>query len=134
MLVCKQAHVRECHSWEQAPGAGRCGRNPHSRGRQRLVPSFPHGDGDENFWKATNSPQSHKAEDQSYLDGGGERQAGAAGEGEKGSAHQLKDFTLREGEGWGGLRNSTPLSLRVWKKPTHIKGKINSDKLLRRLV
>ena len=96
-LVCKQAHVRERHSQEQAPGAGRCGRNPHSRGRQRLVPSFPHGDGDENFWKATNSPQSHKAEDQSYLDGGGERQAGAAGEGEKGSAHQLKDFTLRGG-------------------------------------
>ena len=26
------------------------------------------------------------------------------------------------------------VSLRVWKKPIHIKGKINSDKLLRRLV
>ena len=52
-------------------GSSGCGRNPHSCGHQTLVPSFPHGDGDENFWKATSSPRCHKAEDQRYLDGGG---------------------------------------------------------------
>lgn len=110
-------------------GSGRLWQKPAQLWPSETGPIIPHGDG--NFWKATNCPQSHNAKDQSYLDGGGEGWAGA-GKGEKGSLTNSR--IPPSGKRKRGLRNSTPLSLCVWKKPTHIKGKINSDKLLRRLV
>lgn len=44
-----------------------------------------------------------------------------------------KEFAPAEGKE-GLLRLSKPISLRIWKEPTHTEGEMNSDKLLRRLV
>lgn len=92
--------------------------------QQKQAPSFSQGD--LNFWEATNSPQSHNAKELPEWGKG-------AGKGKIGSLTDGNSVTLMA-EKQETVQNASPISPRVWKKPTRITGKINSDKLLRRLV
>lgn len=81
------------------------------------------------LWKVPNDPQTHSAKNQSWIPGMGEGRELVM----KALLSSIKEFAPAEGNE-GLLRLSTPISLRIWKKPTHTKGEMNSDKLLRRLV